>query len=166
MSTVVKRAVVEGLRDSYSASEMVFFIDFKNVPVAAERRLRVDLRSKSATLKVAKARLIKIALRDLGVVEKAPQLEQLITGQIGVIFAKKDSQLVAKSLISFQRDSGKDVFVTGGLYNESLFDVSRIVDLSKLPAKQVLLQRLAFVLSFPVTSVARVIKVVAESKSN
>ncbi len=165
MSTIAKKAVVEGLRSVYSSSEMLFFIDFKNIPVASERKLRIDLRSKFANLKVAKARLIKLALRDLGVLDQAEGLESLMRGQIGVVFSKVDSQLVAKSLISFQRDTGKDVFVTGGLYKGSLYNFAKVVELSKLQTKQVLLQRLAFALSYPVTSVARVVKEVAESKS-
>jgi large subunit ribosomal protein L10 len=162
VSTAAKRAVVEQVKKGYSSSEMIFFVDFKGVPVAAERSLRVDLRTKSASMRVAKARLIKIALRDLGAVEVNPILEQLVGGQVALIFSEKDSQFVAKSLVDFQRKTGRDVFVTGGLYQKSLYDNPKIFDLARFPAKQVLIQRLAFAISSPLVCLARAIKEVAE----
>ena len=161
MSTPAKRTIVEQVKGGCRTSEMIFFIDFKGVSVAAERGLRVGLRGKAATMKVAKARLIKIALRDLGVIEVNPVLEKMVGGQVALIFATKDSQLVAKSLLDFQKQLGRDGFVTAGLYQNALYDNVKVVDLAKIPTKQVLLQKLAFVLGSPLTYLARSIKEVA-----
>jgi large subunit ribosomal protein L10 len=162
VSTAAKKAVVEQVRKDCAASEMIFFVDFKGVSVAAERSLRVDLRTKFASMRVAKARLIKIALRDLGAVEANPVLEKMVGGQVALVFAGKDSQFVAKSLIGFQKKTGRDVFVTGGLYGTALYDGKKVFDLARIPSKQDVIQRLAFVISSPLTCLARAIKEVAE----
>jgi len=162
MSTIAKKTVVQEVKDNCSSSEMIFFIDFKGVAVAAERTLRRDLHAKSAFMKVAKARLVKIALRDLGAIETNPVLEKLVGGQVAVVFAKQESQFVAKSLADFQRKSGREVFVMGGLYKDRVYDKANVFGIAKLPSKQMLIQKLAFTINAPLTSLARVIKEVAE----
>jgi large subunit ribosomal protein L10 len=162
MSTVAKRTVVQEVKDLCLSNEMVFFVDFKGVSVAAERALRKELRIKEASMRVAKARLIKIALKDLGSVESNPVLNDLIGGQIALVFSKLESQFVAKSLTDFQRKFGRAVFVVGGLYKDVLFDKAKVVGLSKLPSRQVIIQRLANILTAPLTTVARAIKEVSE----
>ena len=162
MSTAAKKAVVEQVRKGCAASEMIFFVDFKGVAVSAERSLRVDLRTKFASMRVAKARLIKIALRDLGAVGVHPVLEKMVGGQVALVFSEKDSQFVAKSLVNFQKKMGQSSFVTGGLYGNALYDSAGVLDLARVPSKQDAIQKLAFVLSAPLTCLARTIKEVAK----
>lgn len=161
MSTIAKKAIVEEVTKSLSANEMVFFVDFTGVSVAAERLLRRELRDKSARLKVAKARLIKIALNSLGLMDENPELNSLVGGQVAMVFSPSESQVVAKSLFLFQKQLGLDAFVSGGLYKNSICDKAKVKGFAKLPTKLALVQTLAFVLNYPVTLFAMAVKEVA-----
>ncbi len=156
-----KKKVVSTVVDKCSGKEMIFFVDFKGVTVSAERKLRVDLRSRGATMKVAKARLVKLALKELGIMDKVESLEGFVKGQLALVVSAQESQTVAKVLVDFQRHSGRDVFVTGGLFNNNFYDVAKVVGLAKIPSKQAVIQRLACAINYPLTALARSISEVA-----
>lgn len=161
MINPAKKKVVSSVVEQCSGKEMIFFVDFKGVTVAAERSLRVDLRTRGAKMKVAKARLVKIALKELGILEQVPSLQDFVKGQLALIISAEESQSVAKVLVDFQRKTGRDVFVAGGLYNNSFYDVAKVVGLAKIPSKQAVIQRLVCAINYPLTALARSINEVA-----
>lgn len=160
-----KKDIVQSVIGNCSGSEAIFFLDIKNVAVAAERQLRSALRKDAAVMKVVKARLARIALRESGVSEDTvSSLDKVVSGQVALVFSKQDAQNVAKTICSYQRVFEKDSFVLGGVYKHKVLEIGQVVNISRYPAKPVGLQRLAFALNYPIVGLAKVLKEVADKK--
>lgn len=168
MIKVSKKQIVENLVSAGQASEVMFFLNFKEVPVSLERGLRLNLKKRGALMKVAKVRLVKIALKQFGLPESEwSEMDQIVDEQLAVVFSPKESQLVAKELCDFQKKIlEKDGFVVGGLHKLALCSVDKVVAWSKLPAKDMIIQRLAFSLSYPLVALAKVLQEVANKKES
>lgn len=164
MINVAKKQIVEKILKDCVGSEALFFVNFKGVSVLLERTLRSDLKKNNAFMRVAKVRLVKIALKEFGMPEDSwSSLDEVVDEQLAVVFAKSNSHVVAKSLLGFQRKIlDTDKFVVGGIYKLALCSVSTVRAWSKLPVdKNLIIQRLAFSLSYPLSSLARVLSEVS-----
>ena len=160
-----KKIAVASLVSEVEASEAVFFVNVAGISVAEERQLRGALRKVGSRLKVAKISLFDFAAKEALSESIAADALSKINGQLALVFSKEESQLAAKELCSFQRTIEKDL-VLGAVYNKgAVWTNKEIADVSKIASKEVVIQRMLYSLSYPVTALALALKEVA-AKNN
>ena len=151
MDRAGKQRVVQELGEAFSESGMVIVVHYRGLNVAAMTRFRVRLREAGASLRVAKNRLVKIALRGTPSESIAPLFE----GPTAVAYSNEPVG-VAKAVHNFARDHGKLV-ILGGAMDGTVLDPAGISRLATLPSLDGLRGQIVGLLSAPATKVVRTI---------
>lgn len=155
-----KQAAIENLESKFSSSQAAFLVNYQGMSVAQLKTLRFQLDSKGGSLKVAKNRLVKIALKD---VSNCQGLTELLKGQLAYVFSQGEITSVAKVLTDFAKANEK-LKIVAGCAESKIYDAKSVAILGSLPSREVLLAQLCGVLNAPVVQFALVIKAVAEKK--
>lgn len=170
MNRQQKELVVQLLRERFSQSPASFVVGYKGLNVGQMEKLRSMLRQTGGVFKIAKTRLMKLALID----SKQQSLMPYLKDQIGVVFVVNEPSVVAKVLNEFAQRNGA-LQLLGGMLDSELIDESAITRIASLPSKEVLLailcgtlnaptSRLVFVLKMQIIPLLLVLKRVAEKK--
>ena len=151
MNRQQKEKVVEGLRENLLKSQATFIVDYKGLNVAQMQTLRFELRQKGGALKVAKARLMKLAVEsEPGVSDITPYLKE----QIGLVFSADQFSDVAKILTDFSKEN-KALDLVAGLLESQFIGKERISQIASLPPKEVLLAQVCGTLNAPIAGLVR-----------
>jgi len=156
-----KQAAIENLETQFSNSQGSFLVNYQGLSVAQLKTLRFALGDKGGSLKVAKNRLARLALKD---VSSCKGLESLLVGQLAYVFSQGEITSVAKVLVDFAKKNDK-LKVIAGCSESKIYDAKLVTLLASLPSREVLLSQLCGVLNAPVVLFALAIKAVAEKKS-
>lgn len=156
-----KAKFVQDFADNFKASEATFVLGVAGLTVNQIQSLRSQLRSNGARLQIGKIRLMKIALNAS---TKEAVFTDSLGGQIGAVFAKNDSQLVAKNLIDFVKRVEK-VNVVSGIYNDRFMSVEGVKAFAAIPPYPVLVAMLAGSLNGVIAGLARSLDAVAKKNS-
>lgn len=153
MNRQQKEAVVKEINEQIKESNASFLIGYKGLSVSQLQNLRGHLRHVDGVFKVAKARLMKLAAKDIdgidGFIDK-------FKDQVGLVFAKGEVPSVAKELVKFSKDNGQ-LNIVSGFFESKIMDSGQIDYLASLPSKDVLLGQLARTLQAPVGNLARLL---------
>ena len=147
MNRQQKEQVVQNLCKSFSKNPALFVIGYKGLTVSDMQGLRKQLREKGGTLKVTKARLMKIAAGESG---EAKSLVPYLKDQIGIVFASDESPAVAKVLHDFAKNHAGLQLVVGQL-DAQLLDGNSIGRIAMLPSKEVLLAQVCGAINAPIS---------------
>ena len=156
-----KQATIENLETKFSSSNASFLVNFQGMSVAQLKKLRFALDDKGGSLKVAKNRLARLALKDLS---GCQGLDSLLVGQLAYVFAEGDMTSVAKVLSDFAKNNDK-LKIVAGCSASKVYDAKSVRAIAALPSREVLLSQLCGVLNAPVVLFALAIKAVAEKKA-
>lgn len=148
-----KEVLVESLRSNFSNSQASFLVKYKGLTVNQMQDLRKGLRTNDASLKVAKARLMKRAVDDI---EGASQLSPYLHDQIGAVFATKSAPDVAKFLSGYAKENEAFQLLVG-VIESKLYDAQSIQRIASLPSREVLLAQLCGTLQAPMTKTVTVL---------
>src|SRR3990167_7362188 len=159
MNREQKENTIKDLRQNFLENNASFLINYKGLAVSDLHKLRKQLRGCGAKLKIAKDRLIRIAINDTSSKELSPYLKQ----QIAVVFVEKDASAAAKAINDFSKDIQLDFIA--GIVDSNLFDKAKIIRLASLPSREVLLAQLCGLLNATVSKLARTLVAVSEKKS-
>lgn len=155
MNRQQKSDVVKKLETKFAESKGSFLVGCQGLSVGQMQDLRGELYDNSATVYVAKNRLVKLAVKNSAGCE---QLDQYLQGQVAVVFAESDEvSAVAKTLESFAKKNGKLTLVAG-CYESQIFDTEALKALAKLPSRDVLLAQLMGVMQAPTVSFVVVLR--------
>ena len=161
MKKQLKQAAIDNLETRFSNSQGAFLVNFQGMSVAQLKTLRFALDDKGGSLKVAKNRLAKLALKD---VRNCQGLDSLLVGQLAYVFAQGEITSVAKVLVDFAKKNDK-FKVVAGCSESKIYDARSVFTLASLPSRDVLLSQLCGTLNAPVILFALAIKAVAEKKA-
>lgn len=156
-----KQATIENLETRFSSSQAAFLVNYQGLSVAQMKKLRFALDDKGGSLKVAKNRLARLALKDLS---GCQGLDSLLVGQLAYVFAEGDMTSVAKVLNDFAKSNEK-LKIVAGCSEAKVYDAKSVRAIAALPSREVLLSQLCGVLSMPVILFALALKAVAEKKA-
>ena len=148
-----KALMVDSLKHQFEQNDGAFLIGFKGLSVPQMQKLRRELNKAGASLKITKARLMKLAAQEL------PEVQGLMPyfkDQIGVVFASKDVATVAKALSEFAKGNEALSIIVAALENRVL-DKAAVVRIANLPPRQVLLAQLCGTLQAPITGLTVVL---------
>ena len=162
-----KESIVEELKKLFEKANILVFVNFHGLAVSKERKLRGEFRKNEIKYKVAKKTLLKRVFEALGLKE-VPKLE----GEVGVAAGYGEvteapriiSQFIKKDLPAGRQEKS-GLKILGGIYEANFVYDAMIKRLAAIPSREILLTQLAFILSQPVASFARVLNNVSEKLS-
>lgn len=152
MNRQEKAALIESLKADFSAHPTSFIVGFKGLSVSEAQQLRRSLREKGAKLKVAKARLMKLAAQDS---KNGEILLPFFKNQVALVFAQEVPE-IAKVLTDFAKDHSS-LTVLAASFGSQLLETEVIAKIASLPSREVLLAQLCAVLQAPMAKFVRVL---------
>lgn len=153
MNRQEKELVVGELRNSFVSSDALFVVSYKGLSVDQLQSLRKQLRARGGHLKVAKARLMKLAAEG---VDGVQDLSAYFKDQIGVVSATHESPAVADVLNKFAKEHESLKLVIGCL-DSHVISKNDIVRIANLPSKEVLLAQVCGTLNAPIAGFVNVL---------
>lgn len=156
-----KENTVQGLSTKFTTNEAAFIVRFQGLTVSDLQELRFKLEQKDGEFKVAKNRLMKLAMTKeadcLG-------LGSLMKGQTGLVFVKSDFTGVAKVLADFAKKNTA-LEIVAGCCEAQLFDTAGVKQLATIPSREVLLARLCGTLNAVTAKFVYVLAQILEQKT-
>jgi large subunit ribosomal protein L10 len=144
-----KAAVIEEVTEQIRESEAVFAVDYRGISVPQAAGLRTTLRDVDATFRVTKNTLTERAADQAD----APGLKEFLAGPTAMTFVRGDAAAAAKALADFNRTSGLLTF-KGGWMNGAPLTADQVIEISRLPSRDVLYGRLVGMVASPLTGLA------------
>lgn len=154
MNRSEKELLVGELAQQLQGASAAFLVNYQGSTVKTLHTLRKKLRVRESSLRVAKARILKIAVSTMpGGTNFAPMLKE----QVGlVIAAGKDVSGVAKELIDFAK-SNETIKVVSGFYETQVLSMEQVVFFASLPSREVLLGQVLGTLQAPIAQFVRLL---------
>src|SRR3954452_4153733 len=143
-----KVAVVDEVREKFSAAGAAVLTEYRGLNVAAISQLRRQLRDAGGEYKIYKNTLVRFAARDLGL-----EIDELLTGPTAITFVDGDAGAVAKALRDYAR-ANPALVVKGALLGTKALSADEVRALAELPSRDVLLSQLAGALAAPMQQFA------------
>lgn len=147
-----KEEMVAELKEAFEGSEIVIVSKQTGLTVTQAQTLRRAMRAEGATIKVAKNRLVKIAVQDTA---KAG-LSEFMTGTTAVSYST-DPVAPAKVLADFAKENDK-LEILGAVMGDKVLSAAEVGALAKLPSLDQLRGKIIGVIQAPATKVAGVVQ--------
>jgi large subunit ribosomal protein L10 len=152
MDRAEKEALVASLHRTFAETAVVVVTHYSGLTVAEMSDLRARLREAGAALKVAKNRLVRLALPGT----PYQGLEPLFKGPTAIAYSA-DPVAAAKTATAFAKTNAKLIILGGGL-GQQMLDGEGIRALATLPSLDELRGRLIGLLNAPATRLAQVLQ--------
>jgi large subunit ribosomal protein L10 len=154
MNRQQKEAVVAQVKSLFQESQAAFLVEYKGATVAHLQTMRRLLMKQNGSLKVTKARLMKIAADDINGIDT---FKAQFTNQVGLVFASTNIAGVAKVLVDFTKD--QETFkIISGFFERRVISAAQISHLASLPSREVLLAQVVGSIQAPLSSFVRVLQ--------
>jgi large subunit ribosomal protein L10 len=144
-----KREVVTALHDVFAKTGVVVVAHYAGLTVAQMTKLRSEMRSAGGQVKVAKNRLVKLALEGTD----AKGIADLLKGPTCLAFSA-DPIAAPKIAVKFAKANDKFV-ILGGSMGSTVLDAKGVNSLADLPSLDELRGKLIGLLQAPASKIAR-----------
>ncbi len=158
-----KKQVVAEIKEKFQQAQSVVVVHYSGVTVEEVTKLRAQFREAGVEYCVLKNKLVDRALDEM----KIEGLNEHLTGPNAFAFGMKDAVAPAKIICEFIEKNKKEpenLSVKGGLLGTEVMDVKGIVNLSKVPSREVLLARLVGSIHSPVSNLVYCLDAIAKKK--
>lgn len=149
MDRAAKRELVGQLHDVLKDTGVVVVAHYTGLTVAQMTDYRQRLKAAGGTVKVAKNRLVKLALQDTD----CAGISDLFKGQTCLAYSK-DPITAAKIAVGYAKENDKLV-ILGGAMGQTVLDANGVKALAELPSLDELRAKLIGLLNAPATKVVR-----------
>jgi large subunit ribosomal protein L10 len=136
-----KEAVVAELDQIFTVSGVVVVAHYTGITVSEMSDLRLRMRKVGGAVRVAKNKLVKIALEG----KECESMMALFSGQTALIYSE-DQVAAAKVAVEFAKDNQK-LTILGGSMGATSLDASAVLQVSKMPSKDELIGTIASMLT-------------------
>ena len=153
MPTKKKAQTIEQTQERYSRARGVIFTEYRGLKVKQLQQLRKDLRAKGGEIQVVKNTLFKRAAGEDG--DRLP--DSLNSGPTAITFVYENEADVAKSLTDFAV-TNKALVIKGGMFGGKVFSDKDVVELSKLPSKEILIAQVIGAIAAPLSNLVGTIE--------
>jgi large subunit ribosomal protein L10 len=144
----LKEQLVDELGQIFESSGVVVVSHYVGLTVAEMQDLRARARAADASVRVAKNRLAKIALKG----KPCESIGDLLEGMT-VLTYSEDPVAAAKVAQQFAKENDKLV-ILGGAMGENALDVAGVESVSKMPSRDELISTIAGMLGAPASNIA------------
>ena len=148
-----KAETVAVVHQRLKSAKMAIVTEYRGLSVAQITRLRREIRQASGEYHVIKNTLVRRALENTGFGD----LEKLLEGPNGWVFAYDDPVVLSKALIKFADDNDK-LRIKGGVFEGKFMDTAGVKILSQMPSKPEIQARLLAMINAPATQLVRLIQ--------
>lgn len=151
MERAEKQALITTLNEALQGAGVVVVAHYAGLTVAKMGALRARMKANGASVKVAKNRLVKLALQGTDL----EHMSDLFKGQT-VLAYSADPVAAAKIAVEFAKQNDQYVILGGGMGKTKL-DPEGVKALASLPSLDELRGRLLGMINTPATRIAQVV---------
>jgi large subunit ribosomal protein L10 len=151
MERAEKREVVTALHDVFAKTGVVVVAHYAGLSVADMTKLRSDMRVAGGRVKVAKNRLVKLALEGTD----AKGITEFLQGPTCLAYSE-DPMAAPKVAVKFAKGNAKFV-ILGGTMGATVLDAKAVSSLAELPSLDELRSTLIGLVQAPATKIARTV---------
>ena len=155
-----KKAIVAQLSEKLKSASAGVLVDYSGITVAEDTEMRRKLREANVDYSVVKNTLVRFALDNAGLKE----LDPLLSGTTALAVSKDDPVAPAKLLSEYASKLINHFEIKGGFMDGKVISLDEIKALAKIPAIPVLRAQVLGTMLAPITSLAIVLKAIAEKK--
>jgi large subunit ribosomal protein L10 len=148
-----KAETVAAVHHLLKSAKMAIVTEYRGLTVAQMTNLRREIRGASGEYQVIKNTLVRRALKDT----PFGDLEKLLQGPNGWVFAYEDPVMLSKALIKFA-DGNDKLAIKGGVFEGRFMDTAGVKALSQMPSKPELQAKLLAMINAPATQLLRTIQ--------
>ena len=153
-----KQAIVAALVDDLKAANSGVLVDYKGITVAEDTALRHELRENGVEYAVVKNTLLRRALDDVDLGE----LDEVLNGTTSMAISKEDPIAPMRIVNKYAKQMGNRFNIKAGFMEGKVLPLDDVYALAELPSKEALLGQVLGMMLAPITSLAIVIKAIAE----
>ena len=153
-----KQAIVAALVDDLKAASSGVLVDYKGITVAEDTALRHELRENGVEYAVVKNTLLRRALDDVDLGE----LDEVLSGTTSMAISKEDPIAPMRIVNKYAKQMGDRFNIKAGFMDGKVLPLDDVFALAELPSKDALLGQVLGMMLPPITSLAIVIKAIAE----
>lgn len=156
-----KQSIVEKLTSALGGANILVFVNFHGLSVSKATRLRRALRQAGAHYTVVKKTLMKRALDSFGYSD-IPKFEGEVGLVVGSSVSGSDVTEAPRIIAQCIKETKEGLAILGGVYESKFVGSDIIKRLASIPPRDILLAQLAFILTQPAASFARVLSEVVK----
>ena len=153
-----KQAIVAALVEDLKAANSGVLVDYKGITVAEDTALRHELRENGVEYAVVKNTLLRRALDDVNLGE----LDEVLNGTTSMAISKEDPIAPMRIVNKYAKQMGDRFNIKAGFMDGKVLPLDDVFALAELPSKDALLGQVLGMMLAPITSLAIVIKAIAE----
>ena len=155
-----KQAVVAALTEQLQNAASGVLVDYKGITVAEDTALRVELRKNDVQYGVVKNTLTRFAMNNVGLGE----LDEVLNGTTSLATCASDPIAPMRVVNKFAKQLNGKFTIKGGFMDGKVMSVDEIKALADIPPLPILRAQVLGTMLAPITSLAIVIKAIAEAK--
>ena len=153
-----KQAIVAALTETLKSASSGVLVDYKGITVAEDTALRHELRENGVEYSVVKNTLVRRAIDELGMSE----LDSVLNGTTSLAVSKDDPIAPMRIVNKYAKQLGDRFNIKAGFMDGKVIPLEDVAALAELPSKDGLVAQLLGMMLAPITSLAIVIKAIAE----
>lgn len=155
----IKKPIVEEIAGHVNGAQGVVLVDYRGLTVEQDTELRKQLREAGIVYKVYKNTMMNFAFQGTEFEALAPYLE----GPTAIAISKEDATAPARILSKFAK-TAPALELKAAVVEGNLYDTDAVKALANIPSREELLAKLFGSMQSPISSFARVLNQIAESK--
>ena len=153
-----KQAIVAALVEDLKAANSGVLVDYKGITVAEDTALRHELRENGVEYAVVKNTLLRRALDGV----ELGELDEVLNGTTSMAISKEDPIAPMRIVNKYAKQMGDRFNIKAGFMDGKVLPLDDVFALAELPSKDALLGQVLGMMLAPITSLAIVIKAIAE----
>jgi large subunit ribosomal protein L10 len=143
MDRARKETVINELNSIFEDSGVIVVAHYSGMTVSNMSDLRNRMRSSLGSVRVAKNRLSKIALKG----KRNEEISKFFVGQTVLLYSE-DPVAAAKIAVAYSKDD-ENLKILGGSLGDKILDASGVIDVSKMPSREELLSQITSCVGSP-----------------
>ena len=144
-----KIAEVAVLKETFASATSAVVIEFKGLVVDKDTAFRKSVRESRAQYRVSKNTLLRLAVKDTSF----EALGGSFKGSSAIATTSADVIALAKAINTFLKDNPAATF-KAGVMDGKLFDAKQLQALAELPSRDVLIAKLLYLMTYPISGLA------------
>ena len=153
-----KQAIVASLTETLQSASSGVLVHYKGITVAEDTALRAELRENGVEYSVVKNTLLRRAADNVGLGE----LDEVLNGTTSIAISKDDPIAPMRIVNKYAKQMGDRFNIKAGFMDGKVIPLEDIAALAELPSKDGLVAQLLGMMLAPITSLAIVLKAIAE----
>ena len=156
-----KQAIVAELTEKIQKATAGVIVDYKGITVEEDTALRKECRENNVDYAVVKNTLLRFAIKDCGLEE----MDEALNGTTSLALSNGDPIAPMRVINKFAKQfNGSKFVIKAGFMDGKVLPLDEVMALAELPAKDVLQAQVLGTMLAPITSLAIVLKAIAEEK--